>query len=77
MSFADDIKFLRQKILLSQESFAKELGVSFATVNRWEAGKTLPSYRAMKNIKEFCKSHDIVFDIEKYIKQSEENICES
>lgn len=77
MGFADDIKLLRQAALLSQESFAKELGVSFATVNRWETGKTLPSYKAMKNIKEFCESLDMVFDVEKYMKQCEGNIHES
>ena len=27
---------------LSQEAFAEVLGVSFATINRWENGKTVP-----------------------------------
>ena len=27
----------------SQEDLARELGVSFATVNRWENGKAVPS----------------------------------
>ncbi len=39
MGFSEKIKNLRQERLLSQEAFAKELGVSFATVNRWETGK--------------------------------------
>ena len=33
MGFCDDIREIRQKCFLSQEAFAKELGVSFATVN--------------------------------------------
>ena len=45
MSFSKEIKTLRQECLLSQEAFAKELGVSFATVNRWEMGKTQPMYK--------------------------------
>lgn len=63
MSFCDDIRTIRQKCFLSQEAFAKELGVSFATVNRWESGKTKPTYRTMRLIDDFCKKHKIVFDV--------------
>lgn len=44
MSFSNDIKMIRQKGLLSQQDFAKVLGVSFATINRWESGKSKPTY---------------------------------
>ena len=63
MGFCDDIREIRQNCFLSQEAFAKELGVSFATVNRWESGKTKPTYKTMKLIDGFCKSHSIDFDI--------------
>ena len=63
MSFCDDIRTIRQKCFLSQEAFAKELGVSFATVNRWESGKTKPTYRAMKLIDAFCMKNGIEFDV--------------
>ncbi len=33
---------IRQNLSLSQEELAKELGVSFATVNRWENGRSTP-----------------------------------
>lgn len=39
MSFSEDIKRIRRKAFMTQEDFAKELGVSFATVNRWETGR--------------------------------------
>lgn len=65
MSFRNEIKIIRQKCLLSQEAFAQELGVSFTTVNRWESGKSKPSYKAMKQIDEYCKAHNIDFDISK------------
>ena len=55
MGFCNEIKDIRQKCFLSQEAFAKELGVSFATVNRWEAGKTKPTYKTMRLIDNFCK----------------------
>ena len=36
MDFASTVKELRKRCLLSQMDFAKEIGVSFSTVNRWE-----------------------------------------
>ena len=63
MRFCDDIRDIRQKCFLSQEAFAKELGVSFAAANRWESGKTKPPYKAMKLIDDFCKSRNIEFDV--------------
>ena len=38
----EQVKNLRKQLGLSQEAFAKRLGVSFATVNRWENGKAKP-----------------------------------
>ena len=38
-----DIRALREHLELTQEVFARILGVSFATVNRWENGKSIPS----------------------------------
>ncbi len=63
MPFADEIKKLRQKQFMSQTDFANLLGVSFTTVNRWENGKSKPSYKAMKTIDQYCKEHDIAFDL--------------
>ena len=40
MSFSNDIKMIRHKCLMSQIEFAEALGVSFATVNRWESGRS-------------------------------------
>lgn len=39
----DAIKQLRGRLHLTQEAFARILGVSFATVNRWENGKAEPT----------------------------------
>lgn len=72
MSFSDNIKMIRQKSFLSQEAFAKELGVSFATVNRWEAGKTKPTYKTMKLIDDYCRKNNIDFDISRELCINEE-----
>lgn len=65
MNFSESIKLIRQKSFLSQEAFAKELGVSFATVNRWESGKTKPTYKTMKLIDDYCRKNSVDFDIGK------------
>ena len=62
MNFSEEIKKVRQHCFLSQEAFARELNVSFSSVNRWEGGRAKPNLVAMKNLKEFCVSHDIDFD---------------
>lgn len=41
-SFAEEVKDLRNYLGLSQKALAKALGVSFATINRWEMGHTEP-----------------------------------
>jgi len=43
----DAIKKLRLSMKLSQEAFARELGVSRAAVAKWEAGDYNPSPLAM------------------------------
>ena len=63
MSFGKEIKSLRHKLLLSQKDFAKELGVSYSKINRWEREHTKPNYHAMKRIDEYCKGHNIDFDV--------------
>jgi len=51
-SFPSFIKKLRKNLRLSQEGLAREVGVSFATVNRWENGLTRPSPLAIKQIED-------------------------
>ncbi|MBR4496287.1 MAG: helix-turn-helix transcriptional regulator [Acholeplasmatales bacterium] len=45
IDYATAIKQLRDKMLLSQEEFAKVLGVSFASINRCENGKHEPTIK--------------------------------
>ena len=57
--FSEVIKNVRKSCFLSQQDFAKKIGVSFSTVNRWETEKTMPNYKAMQKIDEFCKMRGI------------------
>jgi DNA-binding transcriptional regulator YiaG len=44
------VVFLLRKILgLSQERFARKIGVTFATVNRWERGRSQPNSTAISD----------------------------
>ena len=52
--FSERVKKVRIQLNLSQEDLAHAIGVSFATVNRWENGKTLPSKLALKQFNFFC-----------------------
>ncbi len=54
-NFPELVKEVRRQLELSQQGVAHALGVSFATVNRWENGKTTPSKMARTVWKQFCK----------------------
>lgn len=53
--FSEQVKAVRMALNLSQEELAHALGVSFATVNRWENGKTSPSKLAQRQFEQFCE----------------------
>lgn len=61
MNCSEEIKRVRERSFFTQEAFAKELKVSFSTVNRWEGGKSRPNLSAMRKIKDFCDAHDIAY----------------
>jgi len=58
-NFPATVKEVRRQLALSQEELAHALGVSFATVNRWENGKTAPSKLAQRQFARFCKQKKI------------------
>lgn len=62
MEFKDKVKLVRKGEMMSQEAMAQELGVAFATVNRWESGKCKPNYSAQRAFAEFCKRHNVDLD---------------
>lgn len=46
------LKQIREALNLSQEAFAREIGVSLVTVGRWERGQTPPTF-TLAQIKSF------------------------
>lgn len=53
--FAKKVKEVRRQLGLSQEALAQELGVSYATIHRWESGKTIPFKLARAQFDSFCQ----------------------
>jgi putative transcriptional regulator len=49
---ADLVRELRFRLGLTQEQFAAELGVTFASINRWENNKVQPSPMALKLLRQ-------------------------
>jgi len=48
------VKSIRAQLEFSQEDLARALGVSLATVNRWENGQVKPSKLAKAQLDTFC-----------------------
>jgi transcriptional regulator with XRE-family HTH domain len=46
------VKSLRERLGLTQEQFAREVGVAFSTVNQWENGRRRPQPFLLKRLRE-------------------------
>ena len=62
MNLSQEIILIRKKGFCTQIEFAKRIGVSYSTVNRWETGKMSPNVSAMKRLKAYCDASNIDFD---------------
>ena len=51
---------IRSALQWSQSKFADEIGVSFATVNRWENEKSTPNRLAQEKMLSICEKNRIV-----------------
>ena len=61
MRFSEKVHYARMKLGYSQERLAQELHVSFATINRWENGKTEPRKMAIILFSKFCEDNNVNF----------------
>ena len=58
------IKQIRTYLNISQTEFAEQLNVTFATVNRWENGRSLPTKMMLLVIRRYCEEHHLEFSCE-------------
>lgn len=59
MTFSEILRKIRIQQSYTQEQFARELNVSFSTINRWENGHTIPSELAKMHLLEYCKKNNV------------------
>lgn len=59
MDFSEQVKKARMQLVVSQAEFAELMGVTFATVNRWENRRSKPTYRVLRKFYEICKKNKI------------------
>lgn len=64
MDYSKAVKRIREEQLLTQVELATELGVSFATVNRWEKGHHQPTIKQKRALRDYCKKNRIVLEEE-------------
>ena len=60
MDYKIMVKTLRNKMFLTQTDFAKMLGVSLATVARWETGENEPTMKMKKKLNELFIKYKMV-----------------
>lgn len=53
------IKKLRNKMFLTQSEFAKELGVSIASVARWETGENEPTMKVKRKLQALFEKYNL------------------
>ena len=64
MDYQRLVKELREKLILTQQEFADLLGVSFASINRWETGRHEPTIKVKRKIVELCQENNIKLEEE-------------
>lgn len=62
LSFSHQLVALRRRLGLSQEELASRLNVSFATVNRWENGKSQPQAAQRAALAELAEAEGLELD---------------
>lgn len=62
MEFKDKVKYVRKQLKLTQVELAKQLGVDFSTINKWENGVYQPQLKKENEFNQFCKNHNLDFD---------------
>ena len=60
MDYKVMVKKLRNKMFLTQSEFAKELGVSIASVARWETSENEPTMKVKKKLNDLFIKYKLV-----------------
>ena len=63
MNIDEILKAIRKELNISQEALARDLSVSFTTLNRWENNHAKPSRLAMLRLNDYCREKGVSADI--------------
>lgn len=64
MSFPQQVKYTRMLLQLTQTEFAEQIGISYATVSRWEREDRTPQLAMLGKFYSFCIRNGIEIDTE-------------
>ena len=70
---------IRNRLNASQEDLARMIGISYATVNRWENGHSQPNKAAQLRLYDICKERNVDLEdiIQKKIEKTVANVSSS
>jgi len=69
MTIDEILKSIRSEMAISQETLARDLNVSFSSLNRWENKKSKPSRLAIKQLKDYVSQNDVSREISTALEQ--------
>ncbi len=59
MPFPEQVRFVRMFLQLSQTELAEQIGISYATVSRWERENRTPQLAMLGKFYSFCMRNGI------------------
>lgn len=63
LPFPEQVKYARMCLQLSQTELAEQIGISYATVSRWERENRTPQIAMLGKFYSFCVRNGIEIDI--------------
>ncbi|HAU31807.1 MAG: Transcriptional regulator, XRE family [Desulfotomaculum sp. 46_296] len=70
MALDEILKKIRTELNLTQEQLARELNVSFSTLNRWENSRTVPSRLARMRMLDYCAKNGVSAEVISELKRA-------
>lgn len=62
MALGEILKSIRKELNITQEQLARDLNISFSTINRWENNHTTPSRLARMRLVDYCSKKGVSSD---------------
>lgn len=63
MTLNEILKQIRKELNFTQELLARDLNISFSTLNRWENSRTVPSRLARMRLLDYCIKNGVSAEI--------------